>query len=392
MIPAVASSATDASAAATRGSLAVLRLALREFRCYRQAAIETDGASVVLTGPNGAGKTNLLEAVSFLAPGRGLRRAGLAEIERHGAETRWAVSATVTQPTGPVTIGTGRDPDAGEDSERRVVRIDGQTQRGPVVLGDLVALSWLTPAMDRLFADGSSARRRFVDRLALGFDPDHARRVAAYEQAMRERAKLLERGSADPAWIAALEETMAGEGVAVAAARKQMVDRLARAVEETEGPFPVPGLALTGELALWLEQMPALEAEEKLAASLAQSRRRDAEAGRAGAGPHRDDLSVTFRAKNQAARLCSTGEQKALLVAIVLAHARLVMAERGQPPLLLLDEIAAHLDASRRAALFQEIGRIGAQAWMTGTDEMLFTPLNGRARFFRVTDATVQPR
>lgn len=392
MIPAVASSATEASAVATQGSLAVLRLALREFRCYRQAAIETDGASVVLTGPNGAGKTNLLEAVSFLAPGRGLRRAGLAEIERHGADARWAVSATVTQPTGPVTIGTGRDPDAGEDSERRVVRIDGQAQRGPVVLGELVALSWLTPAMDRLFADGSSARRRFVDRLALGFDPDHARRVAAYEQAMRERAKLLERGNADPAWIAALEETMAGEGVAVAAARKQMVDRLARAVEETEGPFPVPGLALTGELAAWLEQMPALDAEEKLAASLAQSRRRDAEAGRAGAGPHRDDLSVTFRAKNQAARLCSTGEQKALLVAIVLAHARLVMAERGQPPLLLLDEIAAHLDAGRRAALFQEIGRIGAQAWMTGTDEMLFTPLNGRARFFRVSDATVQPR
>jgi len=397
VIPAVATPKTDASAAAEQdslavGPLAVLRLAVSEFRCYARAEIETGGASVVLTGPNGAGKTNLLEAVSFLAPGRGLRRSGLAEIERHGAGSRWAVSATVTQPTGPVTIGTGRDPDGDPDTERRVVRVDGQAQRGPVVLGELVALSWLTPAMDRLFADGSSARRRFIDRLALGFDPDHARRVAAYEQAMRERAKLLERGNADAAWIAALEETMAGEGVAVAAARKHMVDRLAATVEEMDGAFPVPGLALTGELAGWLGLMPALEAEEKLAATLAQARRRDAESGRASAGPHRDDLSVTFRAKNQAARLCSTGEQKALLVAIVLAHARLVAAERGRPPLLLLDEIAAHLDAGRRAALFQEIGRLGAQAWMTGTDELLFTPLTGRARFFRVAEAQIQAR
>ncbi|MCC6469749.1 MAG: DNA replication/repair protein RecF [Alphaproteobacteria bacterium] len=370
----------------------MLRLTVSEFRCYRRAEVVTDGYGVVLTGPNGAGKTNLLEAVSFLAPGRGLRRAGLAEIERHGATARWAVSAAVTQPGGPVTIGTGRDPDAGAESERRMVRIDGQPQRGPAVLGDYMALSWLTPAMDRLFADGSSARRRFVDRLALGFDPDHARRVAAYEQAMRERAKLLEAGNADPAWLDALEATMAGEGVAVAAARSQLVARLAALAAAADGPFPAPALAMTGELALWLETMPALEAEERLVASLARARRRDAETGRAGAGPHRDDLAVVFRAKNQPARLCSTGEQKAMLVAIVLAHARLVAAERGRAPMLLLDEIAAHLDAQRRAALFQEIGRIGCQAWMTGTDEMLFAPLAGRARFFRVADATVQPR
>lgn len=373
-------------------ALAVLKLALSEFRCYGRAEIESEGQSVVLTGPNGAGKTNILEAVSFLAPGRGLRRAGLAEIERQGAASRWAVSATVTQPTGPIAIGTGRDPEAGQDSERRVVRIDGQAQRGPAVLGELVSLNWLTPAMDRLFADGSSARRRFVDRLVLGFDPDHARRVQAYEQAMRERARLLEAGGADPGWIAALEETMAGEGVAVAAARKHLVERLAQAAAETDGPFPAPDLSMTGELAAWLGQMPALEVEERLMASLAQSRRRDAESGRATAGPHRDDLTVIFRAKSQPARLCSTGEQKALLIAIVLAHARLVAAQRGRPPLLLLDEIAAHLDAGRRAALFQEIGRLGVQAWMTGTDEMLFAPIVGRARFFRVAEATIQPR
>jgi DNA replication and repair protein RecF len=171
-----------------------------------------------------------------------------------------------------------------------------------------------------------------------------------------------------------------------------LVARLAAAAAEADGPFPAPALAMTGDLAGWLETMPALEAEDRLAAVLAQSRRRDADSGRAGAGPHRDDLAVAYRAKNQPARLCSTGEQKALLVAIVLAHARLVAAERGRAPLLLLDEIAAHLDAARRAALFQEIGRIGCQAWMTGTDEMLFAPLAGRARFFRVADATVQPR
>jgi DNA replication and repair protein RecF len=372
-------------------AFAVLRLAVSEFRCYRRAELETDGLGVVLTGPNGAGKTNLLEAASLLAPGRGLRRAGLAEIERHGACTRWAVSATVSGPAGAIVIGTGRDPEAGEGSERRVVRIDGQPQRGPAALGAHMALSWLTPAMDRLFADGPGARRRFVDRLVLGFDPDHARRVAAYDQAMRERARLLEAGGADPIWLGALEATMAAEGVAVAAARKALVARLAAAAP-TDGPFPAPGLAMTGELAGWLETMPALAAEERLAASLAAARRRDAEAGRAGAGPHRDDLAVTWPAKGQPARLCSTGEQKALLVAIVLAHARAVAAERGRAPLLLLDEIAAHLDAQRRQALFREIAGIGCQAWMTGTDEMLFAPLAGKARFFRVADARIEPR
>ncbi len=385
---------TDAASAAP--ALAVLRLAVSEFRCYARAELEPGAESVVLTGPNGAGKTNLLEAVSFLAPGRGLRRATLAEVERRGASQRWAVAATVTGPVGPLQIGTGRDPEAGDEAERRVVRIDGVAQRGPAALAEHVALSWLTPAMDRLFADGSSGRRRFVDRLVLGFDPDHARRVAAFEQAMRERGKLLEAGGADAAWLDALEATMAGEGVAVAAARKTLVDRLAALVDEGEawsgGAFPAPSLAMAGELAGWLGAMPALDAEERLAAALKQSRRRDAEAGGACAGPQRDDLAVAYRAKDTPARQCSTGEQKALLIAIVLAHARLVAAERGRPPLLLLDEIAAHLDASRRQALFREIGRIGVQAWMTGTDEMLFAPLNGRARFYRVADGRVQPR
>ncbi len=371
---------------------AVLRLMVSEFRCYRQAALDADGDSVVLTGPNGAGKTNVLEAVSFLSPGRGLRRARLAEIDRRNAGMRWAVSATLGFPAGALAIGTGRDPDAAEDVDRRVVRIDGIPQRGPASLADHVAVSWLTPALDRLFADGAGGRRRFIDRLALGFDPDHARRVAAFDQAMRERAKLLQQGGADPVWLDALEATMAAEGVAVAASRKVLVRRLAAMAGRGEGGFPVPVMAMTGDLAGWLDAMPALEAEERLAQALAEARRHDAETGGAGAGPQRDDLSVGFAATGMPAKLCSTGEQKALLVAIVLAHARLVTAERGRPPLLLLDEIAAHLDAERRAALFDQIRHIGCQAWLTGTDEMLFASLAGRARFFRVADARIEPR
>ncbi|MGQ0677552.1 MAG: DNA replication/repair protein RecF [Rhodospirillales bacterium] len=410
MIQAVfAKRAPEQQAAAESAPMgAVLSLAVSEFRCYRRAELAAGGASVVLTGPNGAGKTNLLEAVSFLAPGRGLRRARLAEIGRRAAPGeaigdptgdptgqaagRWAVAASLCGPAGAVAIGTGRDPDAADDFDRRVVRIDGVAQRGPAALAEHAALSWLTPVMDRIFADGAGQRRRFVDRLALGFDPGHARRVAAYDQAMRERGRLLQQGGADPGWLDALEATMAAEGVAVAASRRGLVRRLAAVAEAGEGGFPAPAMAMAGDLAGWLDAMPALEAEEKLARALADSRRRDAETGAAGAGPQRDDLGVAFAATGMPARQCSTGEQKALLIAIVLAHARLVAAERGRPPLLLLDEIAAHLDRERRAALFQEIARIGCQAWLTGTDDALFQPLRGRARFFRIAAAQIEPR
>jgi DNA replication and repair protein RecF len=349
--------------------------------------------SVVLTGPNGAGKTNLLEAVSFLSPGRGLRRAKLAEVDRRGAPgAHWAVSARLADPSGEIAVGTGRDPDAGEEADRRVVRIDGQAQRGPAALAEHTAVSWLTPAMDRIFADGAGARRRFVDRLVLGFDPGHARRVAAFDQALRERAQLLQQGGADPGWLDALEATMAAEGVAVAASRRALVNRLAAAAAAEPGDFPVPRLTMAGELASWLDTIPALEAEEKLVRALAEWRRRDAETGGAGAGPQRDDLGVVFAATGMPARHCSTGEQKAMLIAIVLAHARLVAAERGRPPLLLLDEIAAHLDAERRAALFRAIAALGCQAWLTGTDDGLFQPMREGARFFRVAEARLEPR
>ncbi|MBK1696993.1 DNA replication/repair protein RecF [Rhodovibrio salinarum] len=391
--------------------LYVQRLHLTAFRNYAHAALETDGRPVVLTGPNGAGKTNLLEAVSFLAPGRGLRRAGLSEVERHpGAQaTRgsagsrddaaspsptgpaWAVAARVMTPEGSRDLGTGRDPSA-EGRERRVVKIDGDFAGNQQMLGELVAVTWLTPQMDRLFQDSPGGRRRFIDRLVYGIDPAHAGRVNAYEHAMRERARLL-RGdrTPDPDWLGVLEQRMAERGVAIAAARRQLVDRLASASASGDGPFPKAGLGLSGDLETWFDELSALDAEEKMASALAQARGRDAETGGAAYGPHRADLMARHVARDLPAELCSTGEQKALLISIVLAHARLLAAERGFAPLVLLDEVAAHLDAERRAALFDELVALGAQPWLTGTDPELFAGLHGRAQFFEVRAATIAP-
>lgn len=384
-------------AEAAAPALAVRRIVLTDFRCYRRAELAAPAAPVVLYGANGAGKTNLLEAISFLAPGRGLRRARLAEIERRRAEGEtagpgWAIHTTLDTQEGERGIGTGRDPDRApdDDSDRRVVRIDGAAAKGQSALADLVTLLWLTPEMDRLFDGGRSERRRFLDRIVLGFVPDHARNLAGYEHAMRERNRLLKEGRFDEAWLGALEQGMAETGVAVAAARRQVVGRLAIAAEAALGPFPIPDLALAGDTEAELADGPALAAEDALRRRLAEGRRDDAEAGRALAGPHRSDLVVHHRAKGMPAALCSTGEQKALLVALVLAAARLLKLQRGAAPLLLLDEIAAHLDAARRAALFDEIEALGAQAWMTGTDAELFAALGGRAAFVNVAGGTLR--
>ena len=403
------------------------RLALTAFRSWRSVRLEAPAASVVLTGPNGAGKTNLLEALSLLAPGRGLRRATMAQLQYRSdpataPETNWAVSATVDTPEGPRRVGTGRDPaadngaDNGDDSagaiergvergveravERRVVRIDGVPAKGQGDLSALGAVVWLTPEMDGLFSGPAAARRRFLDRLVAGFLPRHATHLAAYERAMRERNRLLRDTGPDPAWLDALEATMAQQGVAVAAARTDFVARLAAACAERVSAFPAPDLALAGAQDSALtgaEQSmaagaPSLVAEDALKAQLKASRAPDAEAGRALVGPHRVDLAVRFAAGgitggiagDMPAASCSTGEQKALLIALVLAAARLQAIERGAPPLLLLDEIAAHLDRGRRAALFDEIEGLGAQAWMTGTDAGLFDALRGRATFVAV--------
>lgn len=368
-------------------ALSVARLVVTGFRCYATARLDLDPRPVVLTGPNGAGKTNLLEAVSLLAPGRGLRRARLSEIDRHGGPGGWGVAATVLTPDGPVDIGTGRE--AG--SERRIVRIDGEAARGQTALADHVSAVWLTPDMDRLFREGAYERRRFLDRLVYGFDPAHAGRVTAYDQAHRERTRLLRDGGADPAWLLALEGTMVERGVAIAAARRDMVRRLSRALASAAGPFPGVHLGVAGTLEAWLGEGPALAVEDRFRAALRADRPADAERGGAAIGPHRSDLEARHLAKDMPAALCSTGEQKAMLIAIVLAEAKLQAAERGVAPLLLLDEVAAHLDGERRAALFDELCLLSGQAWMTGTDMDLFAGLNGRAQHIAVATATITP-
>jgi DNA replication and repair protein RecF len=372
-------------------------LALSNFRNYRSAKLALGDGPVVLTGANGAGKTNLLEALSFLAPGRGLRNAKLSDVDRRSialagaageavAASGWAVAAAVTTRCGIVRIGTGRDPAAGE---RRTVRIDGETARGHGALSEHLGMVWLTPQMDRLFLDGPAGRRRFVDRLVTAIDPGHPGRVGAYEEALRERARLLRDGPSDPAWLSALEAVMAAQGVAVAAARRETVQRLDAICARTEGAFPRARLALDGAVEGWLDRMPALAAEADFGAALAAARCSDALSGGAALGPHRCDLVVHLLPNRIPSEFTSTGEQKALLITIVLAHARLHSAVRGEPPLLLLDEIAAHLDSARRSSLFEILHQLESQTWLTGTEPAVFAPLRRHAQFLSVQNGTV---
>ena len=367
------------------------RLALSNFRSYAGAAIETSGAPVVLAGANGAGKTNLLDAISLLSPGRGLRGARLSEHVRKGPSAHegalWAVAASVARAGESYDIGTGLSLSA-SGAERRQVRLNGAPAQNSADLAEIAQMLWLTPAMDRLFIEGASGRRRFLDRLVLGFDANHARVSLRYETAMRERARLLKYGPRDPAWLDGLESEMAETGVALAASRAETVARLNQALDERghAGAFPAAHLSLSGETDELLQE-DATGAQETLRARLARARARDAEAGRTTFGPHLSDLAVRHTQKRTDAKDCSTGEQKALLISIVLADARELARRRdGMAPLLLLDEIAAHLDARRRSALFEEILALGAQAWMTGTDLSLFEGLGGRADIFIVAD------
>ncbi|MEX1306009.1 MAG: DNA replication/repair protein RecF [Rhodovibrionaceae bacterium] len=367
------------------------RLMLTAFRNYGAAELELDERPVVLLGPNGAGKTNLLEALSLLTPGRGLRGARLEDLTPRGPRNDtapWAVAAEVATAQGARSLGTGLDPKQPE-AQRRVARLDGEAASSLAALGEVLAAVWLTPQMDRLFQEGASGRRRFLDRLVFGFDAAHAGRIAGYEHAMRERSRLLKQGSRDAAWLAALEESMAERSVAIAAARRQAVTRLSAAVAEGVGPFPRARLGLLGDAEAWLEEFPAVEVEGRIAEGLAASRESDSEGG-AARGAHRADLAVADLASGMPAEQCSTGEQKALLICVVLAHARLLAKQRGAPPLLLLDEVAAHLDGRRREALYAELLALGAQAWMSGTEDSFFAPLGGAAQRFAIAGGALR--
>lgn len=367
-------------------ALSVRRLELWDFRNYRHLVLNVGPGPVVLHGENGAGKTNLLEAVSMLTPGRGLRRARLGELDRIGGAP-WRLYAEVDGHQGRVDLDTARDASA----ERRLVAADGQTLRSQNELGELVSMLWLTPAMDRLFTEGAAGRRRFLDRLVLAIDPAHATRVAAFERSVRERSHLLRGGRHDATWLAAIERRIAEAGVAVAAARRALVRDLDAELVGATHVFPRPRLALAGEVETWLESMPALAAEQRLAEALARERRSDALTGGAAVGPHRSDLVVTDSTGGEPAARCSTGRQKAFLISIVLAEAALRLRRHGDLPVLLLDEITAHLDARRRGELLASLIELGAQAWLTGTDAGLFSPLRKAARIFHVVNGALTP-
>lgn len=364
------------------------RLILTDFRSYSALRLETAAMPVVLYGENGAGKTNILEAVSCLAPGRGLRGAAHADLARHQGAGGWAVVAETTGPDGLHKIASGQEVDAAP-GERRQMRLDGERQGNGATISALLRLIWLTPAQDRLFTESPGGRRRFLDRLILAFDPDHAARVSAYEKAMRDRARLLKEGNADPVWLTALEAQMAERAVAIAAARNDGVARLVRAMKDGADHFPQARLVLDGAVEQKLPGQAAVDVEDWCAAELAARRGRDGESGRTSFGPHTTDFLVTHLGKSMPAALCSTGEQKLLLCALVLAQARIVAQEAGMTPILLLDEVAAHLDEDRRAALFAALGQLGAQSFVSGTDRSLFDSLQGQARFYRVSNSTL---
>ncbi len=366
-------------------------LKLTQFRNYGALRLDMDARHVVLTGDNGAGKTNLLEAVSFLSPGRGLRRASLETVARSGGNGTWSVHAEMEGASGPVAIGTGvMETTLGPETTRRV-RINGAPAKSADELLEHARIVWLTPAMDGLFTGPATDRRKFLDRLVLAIDPAHGRRVADFEKAMRARNRLLSDGMPDAGWLDAIEAQMVETGIAVVLARKELVALLSGVIirsAEPSSPFPDALLSLDGTLDQMASDIAALDLEDHYRERLRVGRRLDASAGRTLEGPHRSDLSVVHRPKGMAAHLCSTGEQKSLLVGLILAHAQLVGGMAGFSPVLLLDEIAAHLDEHRRSALFDRIETLDCQAFMTGTDRSLFSAMGGRAQYICVDTGT----
>jgi DNA replication and repair protein RecF len=376
-------------------SARIRRLTLTNFRSYRGAQVDAGAGLVVLVGPNGAGKTNLIEAISFLAPGRGLRRATLEDVAFSEGDGSWAVAADVEGALGLASLGTGIEPPASEGAPvTRKCRIDREPVSSASAFADHLRVVWLVPAMDGLFNGPASERRRFLDRLVLAVDAEHMTRVNALERALRSRNRLLEEARPDPHWLDAIEHETAELAVAVTAQRVETVGRLqtALAARKQASAFPAAEIALAG----WMERLvplhPAVEIEDRYRATLRDNRPRDAAAGRTLDGPHLSDLTVVHADKNIAAAEASTGEQKALLIGLVLAHAALLAAMSGFAPVLLLDEVVAHLDPARRAALYRELEALGAQAWLTGADAAVFAEIEASADVLEVSPGQVSHR
>ena len=366
----------------------IRRLTLTNFRSYHAAQIEADCGPIVLTGPNGAGKTNLIEAISFLTPGRGLRRATLEDVAFSEGDGSWAVSADVEGALGLAALGTGIDPPARDDAIRsRKCRIDRDPVPSATAFADHLRVIWLVPAMDGLFNGPASERRRFLDRLVLAIDAEHAGRVASLERALRSRNRLLDDARPDVHWLDAVEHETAELAVAVTASRVETVVRLqaALATRASQSAFPAAKIRLDGRMEELVLLRPAVEIEDHYRAVLRDNRARDAAAGRTLEGPHLTDLAVHHAGSDVAAADASTGEQKALLIGLVLAHAGLLAEIAGYVPVLLLDEVTAHLDPLRRHALYSELARLGAQSWMTGADANAFAALSEGAQVFEVT-------
>jgi len=372
----------------------IRKLTLSNFRNYHAAALEVGGETIVLIGPNGAGKTNLIEAISFLAPGRGLRRATLDEVAFSEGDGAWAVAAEIEGALGLATLGTGIERPAEDGAATaRKFRIDREPVGSAAAFADHLRVIWLVPAMDSLFVGAPSERRRFLDRLALAVDAEHGSRVNALERALRSRNRLLEDARPDAHWLDAVEHETAELAVAVAGLRVETVRRLdAVLASRRDATFPPAEIALDGLLEQLVPAHPAGEIEERYRAVLRDNRGRDAAAGRTLDGPHLTDFAVTYAAKGIAAADASTGEQKALLIGLILAQARLIAAMTSLPPVLLLDEVVAHLDPARRDALRVELATLGAQAWLTGADPALFAEFADNPTFIEVNAGRLKPR
>ncbi len=368
------------------------KINLTQFRSYSSGRILCDARPVVLTGPNGAGKTNMLEAISLLIPGRGLRRAKMTELKNKDASPLeyWAIAADLVTPHGLTRIGTGLHP----SQDSRVIRIDGIDQKSQSRLAEISAVVWLTPQMDGLFLDSPSARRRFLDRMIAGYDPKHLSRTARYDKLLRERAAILKKNrNPDPNWLKITEGQLAETGIAISAARQLYCERLSRAIGRLkidESDFPLPRLEVQGTIDNHLKSHPAVESEAFFADLLHDSREIDSYTGGAREGTHKSDFRVYHHGLDMPAENCSTGEQKGLLVKLILGQASLIKAERGFAPLLLLDDIAAHLDERRRSILFETIMQLDCQTWMTGTDRADFSYLSGKAQFYKIDHSNIQ--